>query len=45
MTGGVVYLLTDEELGLTAEAIKRRLATGALVSLESVSEVDEKESA
>jgi len=42
MTGGVVYLLTDEQLGLTAEAIKRRLATGALVSLESVDEVDEK---
>jgi glutamate synthase (NADPH/NADH) large chain len=42
MTGGVVYLLTDEELGLTPEAIKRRLAIGALVTLESVGEIDEK---
>ncbi len=30
MTGGVVYLLIDEELGLTTEALRRRLATGAL---------------
>lgn len=41
MTGGVVYLLTDEELGLTAEAIKRRLAIGALVTLEPVGDADE----
>ena len=41
MTGGVVYLLTDEDLGLNAEAIQRRLASGARVSLEPVTEVDE----
>ena len=41
MTGGVVYLLIDEELGLTAEALGRRLATGAQVRLEPVGESDE----
>jgi glutamate synthase (NADPH/NADH) large chain len=40
MTGGVVYLLLDEELGLTAGALRRRLATGAQVRLEAVTEAD-----
>jgi glutamate synthase (NADPH/NADH) large chain len=40
MTGGVVYLLLDEVLGLTTDAIKRRLATGAQVSVERVDELD-----
>jgi glutamate synthase (NADPH/NADH) large chain len=41
MTGGVVYVLTDEALGLTPEAIERRLATGARVRLEAVDEDDQ----
>ncbi len=41
MTGGVVYLLLDEERGLTTDALKRRLATGAQVRLEPVAEADE----
>ncbi|PYS81297.1 MAG: glutamate synthase [Acidobacteria bacterium] len=41
MTGGLVYLLIDEELGLTADALRRRLATGAQVRLEAVTEADE----
>jgi glutamate synthase (NADPH/NADH) large chain len=40
MTGGVVYLLLDEELGLTADALRRRLATGAQVRLEAVGDAD-----
>ena len=40
MTGGVVYVLTDEALGLTPAAIERRLATGARVRLEAVDEND-----
>jgi glutamate synthase (NADPH) large chain len=40
MTGGVVYLLIDEELGLTENALRRRLATGAQVRLEAVTEAD-----
>ncbi|HKG14287.1 MAG TPA: glutamate synthase-related protein, partial [Pyrinomonadaceae bacterium] len=41
MTGGVVYLLLDEGLGLTAAALGRRLATGARVCLSAVSDADE----
>jgi len=41
MTGGVVYLLTDASLGLTPQALKRRLAKGALVCLEPVAWDDE----
>ena len=41
MTGGVVYLLTDEELGLTADALRRRLAAGARVHLCAVGDEDE----
>jgi glutamate synthase (NADPH) large chain len=41
MTGGVVYLLLEEELGLTAEALRRRLATGARVRLSEVTDADE----
>ncbi|MGH9902762.1 MAG: glutamate synthase-related protein, partial [Pyrinomonadaceae bacterium] len=41
MTGGVVYLLVDEELGLTPEALRRRLATGAQVRCEPVAEADD----
>jgi glutamate synthase (NADPH/NADH) large chain len=38
MTGGVVYLLTDDEMGLTRDAIQRRLAAGARVAVASVPE-------
>jgi glutamate synthase (NADPH) large chain len=41
MTGGVVYLLLDDELGLTAEALSRRLATGARVRLSTAGDEDE----
>jgi glutamate synthase (NADPH/NADH) large chain len=41
MTGGVVYLLTDEALGLDVAALRRRLATGARVRIERVTEPDE----
>jgi glutamate synthase (NADPH/NADH) large chain len=41
MTGGVVYLLLEDELGLTADALRRRLATGARVCLSAVSDADE----
>ncbi len=41
MTGGVVYLRVDEELGLTTDALQRRLATGAQVRLEPVADADE----
>ncbi|HLM58265.1 MAG TPA: hypothetical protein VK422_19335 [Pyrinomonadaceae bacterium] len=41
MTGGVVHLLTDEELGLDAPALRRRLATGAQVRIEPVADADE----
>ncbi|HJQ32436.1 MAG TPA: glutamate synthase-related protein [Pyrinomonadaceae bacterium] len=41
MTGGVVYLLLEEELGLTADALRRRLASGARVRLSEVEDEDE----
>lgn len=41
MTGGVVYLLTERELGLDEEAIHRRLAAGARVGVRPVEEADE----
>ena len=41
MTGGVVYLLLEEGLGLNAGALRRRLATGAKVRVECVSDGDE----
>jgi glutamate synthase (NADPH/NADH) large chain len=41
MTGGVVYLLLERELGLDEEAIRRRLAAGARVSIERVEDSDE----
>jgi glutamate synthase (NADPH) large chain len=41
MTGGVVYVLTDEALGLTKEAVSRRLAIGARVRVEPVDASDE----
>ncbi|HEV2863489.1 MAG TPA: glutamate synthase-related protein [Pyrinomonadaceae bacterium] len=41
MTGGVVYLLTDEAMGLDAPALRRRLATGAQVRIEPVADSDE----
>ncbi|MDX6712021.1 MAG: glutamate synthase large chain [Blastocatellia bacterium] len=40
MTGGVVYLLLNEELGLNKAAIERRLAKGAMVRVDSVDESD-----
>ncbi len=42
MTGGVVYLKLDEEMGLDVEALRRRLAKGAEVVIESVADDDEK---
>lgn len=36
MTGGVVYIRQQPEMGLTKEAIKRRIAKGAKVSIESL---------
>ncbi|MGH9848724.1 MAG: glutamate synthase-related protein, partial [Blastocatellia bacterium] len=42
MTGGVVYLKLDEEMGLDVEALRRRLAKGAEVVIEPVADEDEK---
>jgi glutamate synthase (NADPH/NADH) large chain len=43
MTGGVVYLKLDEELGLDSDALKRRLAKGAEVEIVQISSAaDEK---
>ncbi|WP_210367357.1 glutamate synthase-related protein [Bacillus sp. REN3] len=36
MTGGVVYLRHQPEMGLTTEAISRRIAKGAKVSIEAL---------
>jgi glutamate synthase (NADPH/NADH) large chain len=36
MTGGVVYLRHEPELGLTIEALQRRIAKGAKVSISSL---------
>ena len=36
MTGGVVYLKLDEELGLDLDALRRRLAKGAEVEIDPV---------
>ncbi|MEI5908532.1 glutamate synthase-related protein [Bacillus spongiae] len=38
MTGGVVYLRHQPEMGLTKEALQRRLAKGAKVSLNPIDE-------
>ncbi|WP_307479987.1 glutamate synthase-related protein [Cytobacillus purgationiresistens] len=38
MTGGVVYLRHQPEMGLTKEAIERRIAKGAKVSVTSLSD-------
>ncbi|WML57359.1 glutamate synthase-related protein [Neobacillus sp. PS2-9] len=38
MTGGVVYIRHQPELGLTKEAIKRRIAKGAKVSVADLNE-------
>jgi glutamate synthase (NADPH/NADH) large chain len=40
MTGGVVYLLLEEALGLTTDALRRRLAAGAKVRIEPVMDGD-----
>ena len=40
MTGGVVYILLNEELGLDTAAIERRLAKGAMVRVDAVDESD-----
>ncbi|MDZ4579819.1 glutamate synthase-related protein [Bacillus cereus] len=37
MTGGVVYLRRDSNLGLTEQALKRRIAKGANVTLQPIS--------
>jgi glutamate synthase (NADPH/NADH) large chain len=36
MTGGVVYLKLDQEMGLNIDALKRRLAKGAEVEIVPV---------
>jgi glutamate synthase (NADPH/NADH) large chain len=41
MTGGVVYLLLERELGLDEGALRRRLAAGARVGIEQVGDADE----
>jgi glutamate synthase (NADPH) large chain len=41
MTGGVVYVHLDEELGMTKKAVERRLASGARVRVEHVDDSDE----
>lgn len=38
MTGGVIYLRYQPERGMTKDAIQRRIAKGALVSIEKLSE-------
>lgn len=38
MTGGVVYVLTDDRAGLTREAVERRIAAGARVRVVAPSE-------
>ncbi|MFS0784695.1 glutamate synthase-related protein [Bacillus sp. 1P06AnD] len=38
MTGGVIYQRLQPEMGLTKAAIERRMALGAKVSIESISE-------
>ncbi|WP_416151951.1 glutamate synthase-related protein [Salipaludibacillus sp. HK11] len=38
MTGGVVYLRHDEEMGLTEKLMRSRIAKGAKVGIESLSE-------
>ncbi|WP_075983409.1 glutamate synthase-related protein [Bacillus massilinigeriensis] len=38
MTGGVVYLRQQPELGLTRDALQRRIAKGAKVTLSSIDE-------
>ena len=38
MTGGVIYLRHQPQAGLTKEALQRRIANGAKVSIESLSE-------
>jgi glutamate synthase (NADPH/NADH) large chain len=41
MTGGIVYLLLERELGLDETALRSRLAAGARVSIEQVGGGDE----
>ncbi|CAM3858865.1 glutamate synthase-related protein [Mesobacillus zeae] len=43
MTGGVVYLRLQPEMGLTEDAIKRRIAKGANVALETLSKKGNKD--
>jgi glutamate synthase (NADPH/NADH) large chain len=38
MTGGVIYVRHQPEMGLTKDAIKRRVAKGAKVSVEDITE-------
>ena len=40
MTGGVVYFLLDEALGLNLEALRRRLARNSQVTIAPVGEID-----
>jgi glutamate synthase (NADPH) large chain len=43
MTGGVVYIRQQPEVGLTAQAIMRRIAKGAKVSVMSLTENGKKD--
>jgi glutamate synthase (NADPH/NADH) large chain len=41
MTGGVVYLKLDEEMGLDVDALKRRLAKGAEVEIAQINAAED----
>ncbi|MCP8617972.1 glutamate synthase-related protein [Salirhabdus salicampi] len=43
MTGGVVYLRHQPEMGLTEEALQKRIAKGAKVSIEPLNETGHKD--
>ena len=42
MSGGVIYFRVNQKIGLTVEALERRLATGSKVQIMPVIEEDEK---
>src|SRR5205085_7715655 len=43
MTGGLVYLRLDENLGLDVEALRRRLAKGAEAVIEPVTDAEDEQ--
>jgi len=40
MTGGIVYCHLDEEMGMTRDALRRRIAKGASVEIRDLEEED-----